>query len=169
LGAVLIVIGVVSVALSLFDKVANDTIVTISGILDIIFGLLLIIFPGFFASLLSYFLGAVMVIFGVSQIVNLFIARKTIDVQWLWFVLPFIIAVLGVVVLCNTFKTQETLFAVFGVALIAYAVTEIVATVLIRRAAKDAQAISDQSVAADILREAASDVEEVEAEEVKTE
>ncbi len=161
LGAALIVLGAVSVALAIVNRTSSDTLVMVSGALDIIFGLLLVIYPGFFACLLMYFLGAVMLIFGVGQIVNLSLLRHTVPVGFYWFILPFAIAVLGIVMICDTFKARETLFIVFGFALIAYSATEIVATVCARRAEKALQQTAAQSAAAKILREEASDAEEI--------
>lgn len=161
IGAALIVLGAASVALAIVNHTTADALVMASGVLDIIFGLLLVIYPGFFAGLLMYFLGAVMLVFGVGQIVNLAVLRRTVPVAIWWFVLPFAIAVLGIVMICNTFKAQETLFIVFGISLIAYAATEIAATACTRRAEKVLKQTAVQSAAAEILREEASDAEEI--------
>lgn len=161
IGAALIVLGAASVALAIVNRTSSDALVMVSGVLDIIFGLLLVIYPGFFASLLMYFLGAVMLVFGVGQIVNLAMLRRTVPVGFYWFILPFAIAVLGIVMICNTFKAQQTLLIVFGIALVAYAVTEIAATACTRRAEKILQQTAAQSAAAEILREEASDAEEI--------
>ncbi len=161
IGAALIVLGAASVALAIVNRTSSDALVMVNGVLDIIFGLLLVIYPGFFASLLMYFLGAVMLVFGVGQIVNLAMLRRTVPVGFYWFILPFAIAVLGIVMICNTFKAQQTLLIVFGIALVAYAVTEIAATACTRRAEKILQQTAAQSAAAEILREEASDAEEI--------
>lgn len=169
LGAVLMVVGGVSIALALKERSQHDNLITINGIFDIIFGLLLLIFPGFFAGLVMYFLGAVMLIFGIGQIVNLMLARRAVPVPWALMLLPFAIAVLGIIVLCNIFRAQETLFIVFGAALVVYAFTEIASTVIMRRAAKAEEQARLQRTAADALRQEASEAEVVDAEVVSEE
>ena len=169
LGAVLIVVGSVSIALALRGRLQNDNLITVNGIFDIIFGLLLMVFPGFFAGLLMYFLGAVMLIFGIGQIVNLLLARRAVPVPWGLVALPFVIAVLGIIVLCNIFRAQETLFIVFGAALVVYAVTEIVSALIMRRAAKaEAESVLEHD-AANALRSNATEAEVVDAEIISEE
>ena len=169
LGAVLIVVGGVSIALALKERSQHDNLITVNGIFDIIFGLLLMVFPGFFAGLLMYFLGAVMLIFGVGQIVNLLLARRSVPVPWGLIVLPFVVAVLGIIVLCNIFRAQETLFIVFGAALVVYAVTELVSALIMRRAAKaEADGVLEHN-AAEALRSSATEAEVVDAEIISEE
>ena len=169
LGAVLIVVGGVSIALALKERSQHDNLITVNGIFDIIFGLLLMVFPGFFAGLLMYFLGAVMLIFGVGQIVNLLLARRSVPVPWGLIALPFVIAVLGIIVLCNIFRAQETLFIVFGAALVVYAVTELVSALIMRRAAKaEADGVLEHN-AAEALRSSATEAEVVDAEIISEE
>ena len=100
IGAVLVVIGGVSLALSYTEREDGHTnIMSFNGLFDVVFGLVLIIFPAFFAGLSMYLFGAVMLIFGVGQIVNLIAVRKKVEIGAVWFVAPFVVAVFGVVML----------------------------------------------------------------------
>lgn len=138
IGAVLVVIGGISLALSYTEREEGHTnIMSFNGIFDVVFGLLLIIFPAFFAGLSMYLFGAVMLIFGVGQIVNLIAVRKKVTIGTVWFVLPFVVAVCGVVVLfMRQWQGQPILYLVFGIALIVYAFTEVVISLKARKAKK---------------------------------
>ena len=138
IGAVLVVIGGVSLALSYTEREDGHTnIMSFNGIFDVVFGLLLIIFPAFFAGLSMYLFGAVMLVFGIGQIVNLLAVRKKVEIGAVWFVLPFVVAVCGVVVLfMRQWQGQPILYLVFGIALIVYAFTEVVISFKTRQAKK---------------------------------
>ena len=162
IGAVLVVIGGISLALSYTEREEGHTnIMSFNGIFDVVFGLLLIIFPAFFAGLSMYLFGAIMLVFGVGQIVNLISVRKKTHVDSVWFIMPFIEAVCGVVVLfMRQWQGKPILYLVFGIALIIYAFTEVVISIKARqvkraelKAQKEAQkAAQDAAKQAEVAR-----------------
>ena len=75
----------------------------IAGLGSLLFGLWLMIMPAFFVGILMYVLGAVLVLAGISQIVNLSAARSWTVVPGGFFVIPVLVLIAGIVVLFNPF------------------------------------------------------------------
>lgn len=136
IGAVLIIIGAVSVAMSFKDSEGHPGLLSFNGFFDIVFGICLVVFASFFVKLIMYLFGLVMLIFGVGQIVNLSSVRKIVSVGVGYYVLPVLISICGLVLISNPFKAQEMLFMVFGAGLIVYSVSEIISTLILRKAYK---------------------------------
>jgi len=124
LGAVMLIIGGVSLAINFLGKERLGFMFAFSGIIAVVFGIILLAFPDFFVQLLAYLFGALMIIFGVGQIATLISAGKYARVRAAFYIIPVLLAAGGVVMLVNPFKAVETIFVVFGIALILYAVFE---------------------------------------------
>ncbi len=98
----------------------------IAGLGSLLFGLWLMIMPAFFVGILMYVLGAVLVLAGVSQIVNLSAARAWTPVPFGYYVVPVLVLVAGIVVLFNPFEVATVPFLVLGVSSIVYALSDLV-------------------------------------------
>lgn len=96
------------------------------GLGSLLFGLWLIITPTFFVEILMYVLGAVLVLAGISQIVNLSAARSWTWVPVGFFVVPVLVLIAGVVVLFNPFTAATVPFRVLGVSSIVYGLSDLV-------------------------------------------
>ena len=81
----------------------------IEGIGSLLFGLWLIIMPGFFADLLTFVLGFILVLGGVQQIASLSAARRWMPVA-----------------LFNPTGVRSTAFIIIGITSIVYAVSELI-------------------------------------------
>lgn len=73
----------------------------IEGIGSLLFGLWLIIMPGFFADLLTFVLGFILVLGGVQQIASLSAARRWMPVRVGFYIIPVLILIAGLVALFN--------------------------------------------------------------------
>ena len=91
-----------------------------------LFGLWLMINPSFFVGILMYVLGAVLAFAGISQLVNLFLARKWTGVPMGYYVMPVLILLAGLLVLANPFAAASVPFLILGVSSIVYGVSELV-------------------------------------------
>lgn len=98
----------------------------IEGIGSLLFGLWLVIMPGFFADLLTFVLGFVLVLGGVQQISSLSAARRWMPVHAGFYVVPVLILLAGLVALVNPTGVRSTAFIVIGVTSLVYAVSELV-------------------------------------------
>ena len=67
----------------------------IEGIGSLLFGLWLIIMPGFFADLLTFVLGFILVLGGVQQIASLSAARRWMPVRVGFYIIPVLILIAG--------------------------------------------------------------------------
>lgn len=92
---------------------------------SLLFGLWLIIMPGFFADFLTYVLGFILTMGGVQQIASLMAARRWMPVPFGFYVVPILILLAGLFSLFNPVGVRSTLFMVIGVSAIIYACSEL--------------------------------------------
>ena len=88
----------------------------IEGIGSLLFGLWLIIMPGFFADLLTFVLGFILVLGGVQQIASLSAARRWMPVRVGFYIIA----------LFNPTGVRSTAFIIIGITSIVYAVSELI-------------------------------------------
>jgi len=98
----------------------------IEGIGSLLFGLWLIIMPGFFADLLTFVLGFILVLGGVQQIASLSAARRWMPVHAGFYIIPVLILIAGLIALFNPTGVRSTAFIIIGITSIIYAVSELV-------------------------------------------
>lgn len=98
----------------------------IEGIGSLLFGLWLVIMPGFFADLLTFVLGFILVMGGVQQIASLVAARKWMLVPGGFYVVPVLILIAGLIALFNPTGVRSTAFIIIGVTSLVYAVSELI-------------------------------------------
>ena len=91
----------------------------IEGVGSLLFGLWLIIMPGFFADLLTFVLG------GVQQIASLSAARRWMPVPGGFYVVPVLILLAGLVALFNPTGVRSTAFIIIGISSLVYAASEL--------------------------------------------
>ena len=93
---------------------------------SLLFGLWLIIMPGFFADLLTFVLGFILVLGGVQQIASLSAARRWMPVRVGFYIIPVLILIAGLVALFNPTGVRSTAFIIIGISSIVYAVSELI-------------------------------------------
>ena len=103
------------------------------GLGSLLFGLWLLIMPGFFVYILMYILGAVLVLGGLNTLVGLMQARRHTRVAWGFYVVPVLVLASGIVVLVNPFQVAELPFIVLGAASIVYGLSYMVVAYRFRR------------------------------------
>ena len=99
----------------------------------LLFGLWLMIMPAFFVGILMYVLGAVLVLAGISQIVNLSAARSWTVVPGGFFVIPVLVLIAGIVVLFNPFTAAAVPFIILGVSSIVYGLSDLINIIRFRQ------------------------------------
>lgn len=98
----------------------------IEGVGSLLFGLWLVIMPDFFADVLMFLLGFILMLGGVQQIASLSMARRFMRVPGGYYVVPVLILLAGLVSLFNPTGVRNTVFIIIGVSSILYALSELV-------------------------------------------
>ncbi|MDE5676496.1 HdeD family acid-resistance protein [Phocaeicola sp.] len=126
IGVLFLVPGLISVFGYLVHGRQRRDMFPIIGLGSLLFGLWLMIMPEFFVESLMYVLGAVLVLAGINQIVNLSAARNWTIVPFIFFVIPVLVLIAGLVVLFNPFEAATVPFIILGVSGIVYAIADLV-------------------------------------------
>ena len=126
IGAVFLVPSLISLIGYLTQGREAHSRFPIEGIGSLLFGLWLIIMPGFFANLLTFVLGFILVMGGVQQLATLAAARRWAAVPVGYYVVPSLILLAGLLALFNPMGVQRTAFLIIGITALVYAVSELV-------------------------------------------
>ena len=98
----------------------------IEGVGSLLFGLWLIIMPGFFANVLMFLLGFLLMLGGIQQITALSVARRSMVVPNGFYILPVLILLTGIITLFNPISARNTILMLIGATCVLYAVSELV-------------------------------------------
>ena len=141
LGSLILAVGIVSIVLSYTGKWRKEKVplLLLNSIVDIAFGLVLIIFPKFFTGLIMFVFGLILLIFGLGEIVNLFRTAKAVRVPWPLYIGPAVTLILGVAMFFFPDKSGNALFVIFGATLLLYSISEFASTYTIRKEMKNVE------------------------------
>lgn len=89
-------------------------------------GFWLMVMPEFFVNILMYLLGALLVLGGLSQLINFISVRQVVKVPVLFYLVSVLILASGVVILFNPFKAATVPFIILGITAIVYAVNDLI-------------------------------------------
>lgn len=135
IGVVFIIPSLISIAGYLMHKSDGQIHYRfpIEGLGSLLFGLWLMIAPGFFADLLTYIIGFVVVMGSIYQIAILIAAKKWTQVSFGFFVMPVLVLLAGLVALFNPTGVRATAFIILGVTCLVYAIMDLVNWLLFTR------------------------------------
>lgn len=141
LGSLILAVGIVSIVLSYTGKWRKEKVplLLLNSIVDIAFGLVLIIFPKFFTGLIMFVFGLILLIFGLGEIINLFRTAKAVRVPWPLYIGPAVTLILGVAIFFFPDKSGNALFVIFGATLLLYSISEFASTYTIRKEMKNVE------------------------------
>ena len=108
-----------------------------------LFGFWLMINPTFFVNILMYVLGVLLVLGGLSQLMNFMTLRSYAHVPVGVFVIPALILAAGIVVLFDPFEAATIPFIILGVSGIVYGATDLIRLLEFRKRMKDQEGIVD--------------------------
>ena len=139
IGIILLVIG--GILLGIYLNARKNGLhyqrVPVEGVLTIVLGLMLVIVPNFFISILMLILGVLLVLTGIIQITDIIILQKhNIKLSWIFYIFPIITFSAGIVVVLNPFSSIETLMMFFGIASLFSGIIDIIDEIVIRSAWK---------------------------------
>lgn len=111
---------------------SNAVVVPIISLGSLLLGLWMFLDPGFFVKIIMWVLGAVMVVIGVFQTIELLIAKKNTHVSSFLFVLPILLFVTGIIVIANPFEAAAVPFTILGIGAVVAAVSDVLNTMMIK-------------------------------------
>lgn len=158
LGAVMILVGGVSLGINFLGKERLGFLFAFTGIIAVLFGIVLLVFPDFFVNLLSYLFGILMLFFSIGEIATLLSAGKYTKVKFAFYIIPILIFLAGIFLIVKPMEVAKTVFVFFGIALIFYAVFEFVMAVRFSKVFKEVE----QQAAVEEAKAEATDAEIIE-------
>lgn len=134
LGIIILILGFAALVRSNFGKEGKVlNLLSVNGFLDIVFGLVLIIFSEFFVNLLTFLFGFLLLVFGVSSTVEAVSARKISKINGSVYVFPILMAGLGIGMFFMPKEASNFIFRLFGIAILGYGLFEICVQIKLRR------------------------------------
>ena len=134
--AFLMVVGVVSLVVGFVDRKAGSLpLLGTNAVVDLVLGVLLFLYPTQVAGFIVYAIGAVLIIFGILQLIVLIGALSLIGGGFLTLVLSICAIVGGIILVFNPF-TMKVMSMLAGAALIVYGVQELMSAWKVRKAVK---------------------------------
>ncbi len=114
----------------------------IVGAGSVLLGLVLVITPDKFVDGLMYVLGAIMILGGIQQIINLVVVRRLGKISFFFWVAPCVVLLTGLFVILKPMETATLSLQILGWCSLVYGVTEIINTFLIWRIRKIASQLA---------------------------
>lgn len=103
------------------------------GIGSILFGLCLIVSPVFFEKSLMYALGIILSYAGLSEIIQLTVARQWTRVSVGFYVTPVLVMLVGIFILFNPIESANVPFIILGIGCMVYGLSDMVNVIKFRR------------------------------------
>lgn len=117
----------------------------IVGTGSVILGLVLALSPHVFVNGLMYILGAIMILGGINQLMNLVSARRLGKVSFGFWIAPSIIFITGLFVVLKPMETAELPLLILGWCSLLYGITELINALKIRSIRKLAERQQEES------------------------
>lgn len=141
LAAFLIASGVVSVIYGLVNrKNGGLSLLIFNAIVDVVLGAILFVYAAPVTSIIIILIGIALLCFGILQIITLGSVAPVLGTAFGFFILPALCVIGGSLLLFNPFGSKVTLTVVAGIVCIVYGVSEVVATLRMRKAMNTYQA-----------------------------
>ena len=116
----------------------------IVGAGSVILGLTLALTPGVFINGLMYILGAIMILGGLNQLMNLISARRMGIITFGFWIAPSLVLLTGLFVILKPMKSSELPLIILGWCCLLYGVTEIINAIKIHAVRKEAERIKQE-------------------------
>lgn len=161
IGAVFMLPSLISILGYFAHGQKNRSRFPIEALGSLLFGLSMMIAPAFFADLLTFVLGFVLLMGGVQQLMSLMAARAWMPVAVGFYVVPVLILLAGITAVFYPKDARATTFIIIGVTAMVYACSELINWFVFTRR---------RPVVSSVEIEGADDsLQEITAEEVKPE
>ena len=125
IAAFILASGLVSLIVGLKNRNNGSLpLMSFNAVVDIIIGLVLLMFPLFVAKFIIYLIGFVLLGFGIMQILALVSAKRVMGLGLGAFILPAVVTLVGGFLLFNPFA-ESVMVMIAGAALIVYGASEL--------------------------------------------
>ncbi len=106
------------------QRVSRPWYLGVSSVGGLIFGILLVVMPGFFANYLIYTMSILLILVGVAQLINLTSASTDVGgMSGLWFIMPWLTIAGGVtMIIIGPEKIADAVTIITGVLLVLYSI-----------------------------------------------
>lgn len=135
IAALLFASGIVSLAVGLKKKDDSASkLMNFNAVVDMVLALLLFVFNSFVANLIIYFIGFLLLGFGIFQIMALISANRVTKLGLGAFIMPVIVTGAGVFLLFNPEFTKSSISLIAGIALLFYGISELLSSWKMKKA-----------------------------------
>ena len=136
--AFLVATGVVSFLFGFKDKKEGEIrMLNLNGVVNIILGVLLFCFASDVQNIVWVLIGLALLLFGLFHLVILYLARKMFQISPWSFLIPTVVAALGLVLVFRPSFLGNTLGLIAGISLILYGLSELFSTLRMRKVMKE--------------------------------
>ena len=111
------------------------------GVGSVLFGLCLIVNPVFFEKSLMYALGIILSYAGLSEIIQLTVARQWVRVSGGFYVTPVLVMLVGIFILFNPIESANLPFIILGIGCMVYGLSDMVNVIKFRRRNSDVEEV----------------------------
>lgn len=141
IAAFLIAMGIVTLYFSIKESKEGKesgerdifrTFASLNVAIYLLFGVLIFVFPAFFVSILVFLFGAILLVLGITQLVNLYLSSRYTPLSGLLYIVPIVITICGIILFFQPFTAKNILTMFFGGCLFVYGVEEIVSSWMLR-------------------------------------
>ena len=136
--AFLMATGFVSFLIGFKDKKEGEIrMLNLNGVVNIILGVLLFCFASDVQNIVWVLIGLTLLLFGLFHLVILYLARKMFQISPWSFLIPTLVAALGLVLVFRPSFLGNTLGLIAGISLILYGLSELFSTLRMRKVMKE--------------------------------
>jgi uncharacterized membrane protein HdeD (DUF308 family) len=136
--AFLVATGVVSFLFGFKDKKEGEVrMLNLNGVINIVLGVLLFCFARDVQNIVWVLIGLALLLFGLFHLVILYLARKMFQISPWSFLIPTLVAALGLTLVFRPSFLGNTLGLVAGISLILYGLSELFSTLRMRKVMKE--------------------------------
>lgn len=125
IGALFLISGLFVIITHLINKNQYDkssSYLLFTGIGSVLLGLWLISMPEFFVNILMFVMGGLLVLAGIQQIGSLIIIRKSGTIPFVFYIIPALVLLAGILIIINPFTTATNVVILFGISAILYGI-----------------------------------------------
>lgn len=136
--AFLMATGFVSFLFGFKDKKEGEIrMLNLNGVVNIILGVLLFCFASDVQNIVWVLIGLTLLLFGLFHLVILYLAKKMFQISPWSFLIPTLVAALGLVLVFRPSFLGNTLGLIAGISLILYGLSELFSTLRMRKVMKE--------------------------------
>jgi uncharacterized membrane protein HdeD (DUF308 family) len=138
LGVLLIADGVVALLMVQFRSQQSRGLSLVPrGAVSVIIGGILVLFPAMLVSVFIFVIGFILLMAGLSHIINIIAGRGVVGFSWLLTIISVIAFLSGIVLMTKPFESAQTILIFFGVVITLYGAGEIYWSIKMRKFQKN--------------------------------